>query len=101
MSSKSDSFKLAHSRCDAENDPTYTPPTIPPSLCKIIAIALHYLYAVHFLALFVESIHNYTIYTYVHNEKPFLKRWQFSAIMLLAPIVVVAPTAIGESSNLK
>ena len=93
--------KPAHSRCDAENDPNYTPPTISPTLCKIFAIALHYLYTVHFATLLVESIHNYTIYTYVHNEEPFLKRWQFSALTLLTPIVAVAPTALCEWSALK
>ena len=49
----------------------------------------------------MESIHSYTIYTYVHNEEPFLKRWQLSCFILLAPIVAVVPTAVCELRGLK
>ncbi|CAM6002017.1 unnamed protein product, partial [Sphagnum balticum] len=40
--------------CDAQNDPGYQPPSLSDTECTIVAIALHYLYTVHFLTLFLE-----------------------------------------------
>jgi hypothetical protein len=40
--------------CDAQNNPGYQPPALSPDMCRIVAIILHYLYAVHFLTLFLE-----------------------------------------------
>ena len=42
------------SMCDAEADPNYQPPSLDKTDCTLVAIVLHYLFAVHFLALFVE-----------------------------------------------
>ena len=34
-------------------------------MCKLVAIVLHYAYLVHFMALMMEALHNYVLYTMV------------------------------------
>jgi hypothetical protein len=40
--------------CNAEADPNYQPPSLTSAECSFVGVVLHYLYAVHFLALFLE-----------------------------------------------
>jgi phosphoglycerol transferase MdoB-like AlkP superfamily enzyme len=80
--------------CDALNSPNYQPPKLSPTACGAIAVALHYLYAMHFLTLFVEALHNYTLYTYVYVRRPMLNRHVQVPLLLVAPVVAVAPTAV-------
>lgn len=46
-----------------------------------------------FLTLFLESIHNYTVYTYVFNNDVPLSRKTQLPLILITPIAVVAPIA--------
>ena len=50
---------------------------------------------VHFVALLMEALHNYVLYTYVMNERPLLHRWQMLLITLLGPLLAVGPTVAG------
>lgn len=40
--------------CNAAANPTYQPPSLSDTDCSLVAIVLHYLYAVRFWALFLE-----------------------------------------------
>ncbi|CAM6003120.1 unnamed protein product [Sphagnum balticum] len=40
--------------CNAESSPDYQPPALSNTECSFVAVVLHYLYAVHFWALFLE-----------------------------------------------
>ena len=63
--------------------------TLYPSAaaCTLIAILLHYLYSVHFLALCLEAIHNYTIYTYVYTgTDAYIPRKFLIPVLLLSPL---------------
>jgi hypothetical protein len=96
--------------CNAEANPNYQPPSLSDTQCSLVAIVLHYLYTVHFVALFLEvrattrlkgnihynlqSLHNYTVYTFVFVQRPMLSRRLLLPIALLAPLVIVVPTAL-------
>jgi hypothetical protein len=40
--------------CNAEADPYFQPPALTSTQCSYVGAVLHYLYAVHFFALFLE-----------------------------------------------
>ncbi len=42
----------------------------------------------------MQAIHNYTLYTFVFVRKPMLTRRYLLPITLLAPLVIVVPTAV-------
>ena len=45
-----------------------------------------------------QSLHNYTLYTYVFVHRPMLSRRCLLPIALCAPLVVVVPTAVFSYS---
>uniref|UniRef100_A0A914W5G6 Uncharacterized protein n=1 Tax=Plectus sambesii TaxID=2011161 RepID=A0A914W5G6_9BILA len=69
------------------------PPKLNDLQCGFVALWLHYIYAVHFLFLFMEALHNYTLYTYVYVVKPMLTRRLYVVVGLLAPLPIVIITA--------
>lgn len=79
--------------CNPQTNPDYSPPKISPTMCTTAAILLHYLFAVYFLSLFLESLHNYTLYTLVLVRKPMLTRTLVLVVSLGCPLVLVGPTA--------
>uniref|UniRef100_A0A914VZ39 Uncharacterized protein n=1 Tax=Plectus sambesii TaxID=2011161 RepID=A0A914VZ39_9BILA len=74
-------------------DASGNPPKLSNVQCGLVAVWLHYLYLVHFAFLFMETLHNYTLYTYVFVLQPLLKRKFVLLLGLLGPLPIVALTA--------
>lgn len=71
----------------------FNPPKLSDLQCRLAAVILHYMYILHFVALFTESIHNYTTYTNVYVKKPFFNHCTLLLTCLVVPILFVAPCA--------
>lgn len=69
-----------------------SPPKISDSACNMCGVLLHYLFTCHFNFLFIESLHNYFLYTYLTVE-PILKRWQIILLGFGLPLIPVGVTA--------
>ncbi len=47
----------------------------------------------------LQSLHNYTLYTYVYVHHPMLTRTRLLPVALLCPLLTVVPTTAFSSAN--
>uniref|UniRef100_A0A914VCE9 Uncharacterized protein n=1 Tax=Plectus sambesii TaxID=2011161 RepID=A0A914VCE9_9BILA len=70
------------------------PTTLSPDLCRFVAVALHFLFTVHFAFLFLEGLNNYAVHTFVVNGRPLFGRFSNICMGILIPAIPVLATVL-------